>query len=41
MTGHISGRKIWAVSDDEDGYMYVDETLKILLSKLLSKREKN
>lgn len=41
MTSHLSGRKIWDVSggEDEDSYVFVDETLKAFISDLLAQKE--
>ena len=36
-TGHISGRQLWNVDpDEEDGYLYIDETLKSFLTQSLT-----
>jgi hypothetical protein len=35
MTGHISGRRIWSVGDDEDSYAFVDDSLKSFIAEEL------
>lgn len=40
LTGHISGKHIWSLGDDEDDYVFVDESIKQFIRTLLADARK-